>query len=378
MDLSYNETQLMFRDSLRRFFSDCYDFEKRQKILLSGEGWSREVWRALADDLGVLGACFEEGQGGLGFGAVETAIIMEEIGRVLALEPYLPTVVLCGGILRRVGGPVADKAIEALIAGNSICAFAHAERQARYDIANVAVTASREGGGYVLNGQKVLTLAAPIADRLIVSAHTNGAQTSQGGISLFMLDPCGDGIDMRSYKTVDGGRAADISFENVTVDEDARLGEEGAALETIEAAIDEAVAGLCAEAAGAMRVMYESSVEFVKERRQFGRSISDFQAIQHRIADMLIEVEQADAAALQAVLQLSAPPQERKRAVSSAKALINEAARFVAHNAIQLHGAIGTTDELALGHYFKRLTAIETLFGSTDHHLRRYDQNTVQ
>ena len=271
MDFTYTETQDMIRDTLSRFLSDTYDFETRQKFINSDSGRDPAIWTALAQELGMLGAAFSEEQGGLGGGALENAIVMEELGKVIGIEPYLPTVVIAGGALKAVGGAQADAMIPEIIGGNAIVAFAYAEPQGRYDLANLRTTAKKDGAGYVLNGHKGVVYAAPWATHLLVTARTGGGQRDQDGVSLFLIDANLPGIVRRDYPTVDGNRASEIYFENVAVPGDALLGGEGAALALIEQIVDEATVAVCAEATGVMQKLHEGTLEYTQQRKQFAR-----------------------------------------------------------------------------------------------------------
>ncbi|MEY4269022.1 MAG: Acyl-CoA dehydrogenase [Pseudomonadota bacterium] len=374
MDFTYTETQDMIRDSLSRFLADSYDFDKRQKMIASDAGRDPGIWHALANDLGILGAPFAEDVGGLGGGALENAIMMEELGRVIAVEPYVQTVVLGGGALRETGGAVADAMIPEIIGGNAIFAFAYAEPQGRYNLANLRTTAKRDGAGYVLSGHKSVVYAAPWATHLLVTARTGGGQSEASGVSLFLVDAKAPGIGRRDYPTVDGFRASEIHFENVALGADALLGDEGGALAMIERIVDEATVAVCAEACGAMERLHAGTLDYAKQRQQFGQPIGRFQVLQHRMVDMFMEAEQARSMTLMATLKLEQDDKDRAASVSAAKAKVSQACRFVGQNAVQTHGGIGITQELAIGHYFKRATMIENQFGSADYHLERYER----
>jgi alkylation response protein AidB-like acyl-CoA dehydrogenase len=376
MDFSYTETQDMIRDTLARFLADTYDFDKRSKMIASDAGRDPGIWQALAQELGMLGAPFAEDHGGLGGGALENAIIMEELGKVIAIEPYLQTVVIGGGALKAVGGAQADAVIPEIIAGNVVIAFAYAEPQGRYDLANIRTTAKKDGAGYVLNGHKGVVYAAPWATHLLITARTGGSGRERDGISLFLVDAKTPGIVRRDYPTVDGFRASEIYFENAAIPADALLGGEGAGLGLIEQIVDEATVGICAEACGVTHKLHEGTLDYSKQRQQFGQPIGRFQVLQHRMVDMFMEVEQARSMTIMATLKLDLPANERMAAVSQCKAKVSRAANFVGQNAIQTHGGIGITQELSIGHYFKRATMIENQFGSTDHHYDRMERLT--
>jgi alkylation response protein AidB-like acyl-CoA dehydrogenase len=376
MDFSYTETQDMIRDTLARFLADTYDFDKRNKMIASDVGRDPGIWQALAQELGMLGAPFAEDHGGLGGGALENAIIMEELGKVIAIEPYLQTVVIGGGALKAVGGAQADAVIPEIIAGNVVIAFAYAEPQGRYDLANIRTTAKKDGAGYILNGHKGVVYAAPWATHLLITARTGGSGREREGVSLFLVDAKTPGIVRRDYPTVDGFRASEIYFENAAIPGDTLLGGEGAGIGLIEQIVDEATVGVCAEACGVTHKLHEGTLDYSKQRQQFGQPIGRFQVLQHRMVDMFMEVEQARSMAIMATLKLDLPANERSVAVSQCKAKVSRACNFVGQNAVQTHGGIGITQELAIGHYFKRATMIENQFGSADYHFDRMERLT--
>ena len=376
MDFSFTEEQTLLRDTVAAWLGDTYDFEKRRAAIASAAGWRPELWKALAQDLGVLGASFPEEQGGLGGGATEVMVVQEELGKALVVEPYLGTVVIGGGFLKRAGTPAAADLIGKLIDGEARFAFAGAEPQSRYCLHDLAVTARKDGAGWVLNGAKAVVVGAPFATHLIVTARTGGARRDTGGVSVFVVAKDADGVVTRDYPTVDGGRASEVIFENVAVGPEALIGPEGEALPIVEAVVDEAIAATCAEACGVLRKLHEGTLEYTRQRKQFGAPIASFQVLQHRMVDMFINVEQAVSMTYMSHIKLAEPAAERAKAVSAAKVQIGRACRFVGQNAIQLHGGMGMTDEMAIGHYFKRATLIEGVFGSTDHHLARYEALT--
>ena len=374
MDLSYTETQDMLRDTLARFLADNYDFETRKKMLERPEGRDPGIWRALSAELGLTGAAFAEEHGGLGGGAIENMIMMEELGKVIAIEPWLQTVVIGGGALKAVGGAHADALIPQIISGDAVFAFAYAEPQGRYDLANIATSAKGDANGHVLNGHKAVVYAAPWATHLLVTARTGGARAERAGVELFLVDAKAKGITRRDYPTVDGFRASEVYFENVAVPGDALL---PGGIDLIERLADEAAVALCAEASGVATKLLEGTVEYTKQRKQFGQPIGKFQALQHRMADMLVEAQQIASMTLMGTLRLGLPADERKAQVSLAKAKVARSIKFVGQSAVQTHGGIGITMELAIGHYFKRATMIESQFGSADHHLARYEALTL-
>jgi alkylation response protein AidB-like acyl-CoA dehydrogenase len=373
MDFSFTEEQSMLRDTVASYLADHYDFDKRRAALASPAGWRPEVWKAFAEELGILGASFSEEQGGLGGGAIDNMVVMEEFGKALVVEPYLGTVVIGGGFLKRAGGPAADDMIGKIVGGEATLAFAYAEPQGRYNWADLKTAARKDGAGYVLNGHKAVVVGAPWASHLIVTARTGGGQRDAEGVSVFLVEKGAKGVSTRDYPTVDGMRASEVFLENVSVSAEALVGAEGAALPTVEAVIDEAIAATCAEACGVLKKLHEGTLEYTKQRKQFGAPIASFQVLQHRMVDMFINVEQAVSMTYMAHIKLAEDAAARAKAISAAKVQIGRACRFVGQNAIQLHGGMGMTDEMAIGHYFKRATIIEGLFGSVDHHLARYE-----
>ena len=370
MDFELNEEQRLLQESVSRMLAGAYGSEKRKRYAAEPAGFSRGLWRTYAE-LGLLGLPFDEAHGGVGGGAVETMIVMESFGRVLALEPYLASVVLGGGFVRLGGDAAVQSALLPRIAsGDTLVAFAHAERQSRYDLADVAMSARREGSHVILDGEKTLVLGGDSADRLIVSARLSGTQRDKAGIGLFLVDATTEGIARRGYPAIDGRRAAEIAFTGVRVPASAAIGESGNAFGLIERVTGHAIAALCAEAVGAMDALQASTVDYLKTRKQFGVPIGNFQVLQHRAADMLIALEGARSMALFAAMMADDPdPAARRQALSAAKVQIGRSGRFIGQQAIQLLGGIGMTMEYPAGHYFKRLTAIDTLFGDADHHL---------
>jgi alkylation response protein AidB-like acyl-CoA dehydrogenase len=377
MDFSFTEEQSMLRDTVASFLGDKYDFDTRRAIVKSEAGWRPDYWSAFANELGILGAPFSEDLGGLGGGATENMIVLEEFGKALVIEPYLGTVVIGGGFLKHSGYAGAAELIGQIIEGKATFAFAYAEPQARYTWQDLKTTAKKDGAGYVLNGHKAVVVGAPWASHLIVTARTGGGQRDAGGVSVFVVDKAAKGVVTRDYPTVDGLRASEVFFENVSIPADALIGGEGEGLPLVETVMDEAIAGVCAEAVGVLRKLHEGTLDYTKQRKQFGQPIAQFQVLQHRMVDMFIQVEQSVSMTYMATIKLDETPDERAKAISAAKVQIGRACKFVGQNAIQLHGGMGMTDEMAIGHYFKRATIIEGLFGSVDHHLRRYETLSI-
>jgi alkylation response protein AidB-like acyl-CoA dehydrogenase len=373
MDFNFTEEQSMLRDTVASFLQDKYDFETRRKLISSESGWSADYWAAFANELGILGAPFSEELGGLGGGAIDNMIVMEEFGKALVVEPYLGTVVIGGGFLKHSGYSAAADIIANIISGETVIAFAYAEPQGRYNWADLKTTAKKDGAGYVLNGHKAVVVGAPWATHLIVTARTGGGQRDAQGVSVFLVEKNSAGIVTRDYPTVDGGRASEVYFENVSIPASALIGQEGGGLPLVEKVIDEATVAVGAEAVGAMRRLHEGTLDYARQRKQFGQPIANFQVLQHRMVDMFINVEQSVSMTYMAIIKVEEEAAERAKAVSAAKVQIGRACKFVGQNAIQIHGGMGMTDELSIGHYFKRATLIENLFGSVDHHLRRYE-----
>ena len=371
MDFDLSEEQRLLKESLDRLIGDRYAFEQRKGYAQSPQGWSRELWAQFAE-LGLLGLPFEERHGGSAGGPVETMIAMEAFGRALALEPYLATVVLGGGFLRH-GGSAEQCAdlIPQIADGSLTVAFAHTERQSRYDLYDIETRAVRDGAGWTLDGKKGVVVHGDTADKLVVTARVGGSRRDRDGVAAFIVDGKTAGVSRLGYPTQDGLRAAEITLANVRVGPEGALGEPGKALPLIERVVDEAIAALCAEAVGAMAVMHELTVEYLKTRRQFGREIGSFQILQHRAVDMLIALEQARSMAMFATMMAAEEnAAERRNAVAAAKVQIGRSGKFIGQQAIQLHGGIGMTMEYKVGHYFKRVTMIDTMFGDADHHLR--------
>jgi pimeloyl-CoA dehydrogenase small subunit len=370
MDFELSEEQRLLRESVDRLLADRYDFEARKRFAQEAGGFSEELWRQYAE-LGLLALPFVEADGGIGGGPVETMIVMEAFGRALTLEPYLASVVLGGGFLR-LGASAAMRAavVPRIASGELKLAFAHTEPQARYNLADVLTTGRKDGTSFLLNGAKSLVLNGDVADKLVVSARLSGAQRDRNGISLFLLDVDTDGLTRRGYPTVDGLRAAEVTLSNVRVAADALIGEIGQGFALIERVVDTAIAALAAEAVGGMTAMHELTVDYLKTRKQFGVPIGNFQVLQHRAADMLIAVEEARSLSLLASMMAEDPdPVERRKAIAATKVQIGRSGRIVGQGAIQLHGGIGMTMEHKVGHYFKRVTMIDTLFGDADYHL---------
>src|SRR5437764_1903023 len=376
MDFDLSEEQRLLKESVDGLLrEDCY-FEGRKKYMADNGGWSWAIWSKLAAQ-GLLGLPFAEDDGGFGAGAVETMIVMEALGRALVLEPYLPTVVIAGGLLRH-GGSAEQKAahIPAIIDGSKSFAFAQLEKNSRYDLNDVVTSAKKKGAGWVLDGEKFVVINGENADTLLVTARTKGGQRDKNGIGVFAVAANAKGVARKGYPTQDGLHAADITFTGVEVGSEAAIGDPENALPLIERVVDEARTAMCAEAVGAMDESLKTTVEYLKTRKQFGVPIGSFQTLQHRAADMFVAVEQARSLSMFATMASAFDDaKERATAVAAAKVQIGKSAKFVGQQAIQLHGGIGMNQEAKIGHYFKRLTMIENTFGDTDYHLCRVTES---
>ncbi|WP_340160837.1 acyl-CoA dehydrogenase family protein [uncultured Hoeflea sp.] len=375
MDFDLSEEQTMLKDSVERLLKDQYGFEARSKHGTGEAGYSDKMWNQYAE-LGLLALPFAEEDGGIGGGATETMIVMEAFGGALILEPFFASIILAGGVLRHAGNADQKAAlIPAMAEGSLKMAFACAEPQGRYDLYDVETTATKDGDGWVINGKKALVLHGDSADKLIVSARTAGNARDEDGISLFIIDADAEGVTRNGYPTQDGLRAAEIALQSVKVGPDALIGSEGEAWPVISRVADEAIAALCAEAVGCFEKMHELTLEYLKTRSQFGTTIGSFQALQHRAVDMFVELEQSRSMTMYAsMLATGDDAVERARAVSAAKAQIGESAKVIGREAVQLHGGVGMTMEYAIGHYFKRTTMLDILFGDANHHLKRLAQ----
>ena len=370
MDFDFTDDQRLLKDSVDRLIADKYGFEQRKKYMAEADGWSRELWAQYAE-LGLLGVSFSEAHGGFGGGPVESMIVAEAFGRGLVLEPYFATVVVGGGLIQAAGSDAQQAVmLPEIAAGSRLVAFAQVERSSRYNLADVQLTATKSGDGWVLNGEKSVVLHGDCADTLLVSARTAGGRHDRSGIGLFVVDAKATGVTRQGYRTQDGMRAAEIAFANVVALD--VLGDPAGALPAIEQVVDQAIAVLCAEAVGLMSEMHSITVDYMKQRKQFGVPISQFQVLQHRAVDMFVALEQSRSMALfGTVMSADANAKARSRAVSATKVQIGRAGKLVGEEAVQLHGGIAMTMEYKVGHYFKRMTMIEQLFGNTDTHLAK-------
>jgi alkylation response protein AidB-like acyl-CoA dehydrogenase len=370
MNFEPTEDRRMLADSLNRFIAEQYRFETRDRIARSAAGCSPELWLRFAE-LGAVGALFGEADGGFAGAGFDIAVVFEALGRGLVVEPFLGTL-LAGSAIAHAGNAAQKATLAEVVGGTRLAAFAHAEPDARYELASVRTRAARSGSGWVLDGAKAVVQHAERADLFVVSARTGGAPDAADGISLFIVPAATPGLTLRGYPNIDGGRAAELKLERVALGADALLGAPGAGFATLEHSVGKGVLALCAEALGAMDVAKESTLEYLRTRKQFGVPIGSFQALQHRMADLLLEVEQARSAVINAAAALDADRVTRERALSAAKVSIGRIGTLVAEECIQLHGGIGMTWELPLAHYAKRLVMIDHQLGDEDHHLARY------
>ena len=368
MDFDFSDDQRLLKDSVDRLIADRYDFEQRKKYAHEPNGWSAEMWKQYAE-LGLLGLPFPEAHGGFGGGPVEMMTVMEAFGRGLVLEPYFATVILGGGLIRHAGSDAQQAELLPKIAAGALkLAFAHVERHSRYDLHDVGVTAKKDGTGWIIDGEKSVVLHGDCADKILVTARTAGGHRDKAGIGLFLVDAQAQGVARRGYPTQDGLRAAEISFSRVHAEE--VLGDPAGALPAVQRTVDEAITALCNEAVGAMVSMHETTVDYMKQRKQFGRAIGDFQVLQHRAVDMFVSLEQARSMAMLATMTAASDDaHERHRTIAAAKVQIGHSGKHIGEEAVQMHGGIAMTMEYKVGHYFKRMTMIDILFGDAAHHL---------
>jgi alkylation response protein AidB-like acyl-CoA dehydrogenase len=371
MDFSFNEIQAMLDDSVEKFIANDYDFETRQKYAASDKGYSTEVWQTFAE-LGWTSVPFSEEDGGFGGGPADLMVLMLRFGKGLIVEPYLANIILAGGVLRRAASAgQKEQWLHPVIAGELQAALAYAEPHSRYDIANIRTTAVADGDGWVLNGDKGVVFNGGNAELLIVSARTSGGRTDADGITLFALPADAAGVGVRAYPTVDGQQAAEIHLDGVAVDGSAVIGEPGRGFAALDAAVDDATLAVSAEAVGIMQIMTDKTVEYSKNRMQFGVPIGSFQSLQHRMVDMFTDCEQSYSLLLWATMRAAQREADAKRAISSIKYQVGTVGRKVGQEAVQIHGGMGVSWEVDVAHYFKRLTTIDQIFGNADWHLDR-------
>ena len=372
MDFTFNEEQTLIQDQVDQFVLKEYDWETRQSLSNSDLGFGQENWQKFAD-LGGRGISVSDASGGFGGSAIESMLIMEAFGKGLVVEPFLETMIMSGGLIDAHGSDQQKASIlEPAISGEMHLALAYAEPQSRFNLSDVVTEAKSEGDNFVLNGYKSVVMNGPSANKILVSARTSGSQLEENGLTLFIVDADSNGLNKTNYKTVDGRRASDISLENVTVSKDDVVGSIDFGFEILDSAIDNAILAISAEAVGAMEVLYKATVEYTKTREQFGTAIGKFQVLQHRMVDMFMEYEQCKSLLYMATMKQEEGALDAKKAISGLKYQVGKAGKFIGQQAVQLHGGMGVTDELNVGHYFKRLTTIGTIFGNTDYHLKKY------
>ena len=376
MNFDYNEEQTLLDNMVTSFVRDNYDWDTRCSIVKTESGWKEENWKQFAE-LGLLGVPFDQTYGGLGGQATDVMIVMEQFGKGLVVEPYMPSIILAGGLISKLGSDKQkDSIIPEIISGNQRYVFAYAEPQSRFDLFDVKCSASLDGDNYVINGFKSVVFGASMATHVIISARTSGDQRSKSGITLFMVDIKSEGITLQNYPTIDEYRASEVVIENLKVSKDNILGSIDDSYEAIEEQIDLSTIAVCSEAVGILQVLKDSTNDYCKNRKQFGQPIGANQVIKHRLVDMMIEYEQAKSILYMAVTADLSNPIERRKAASAAKARIGKAIKFVGENAIQLHGGMGVVDEYMISHFFKRATMIGILFGNVDFHMKRYIELT--
>ena len=372
MDFTFNEEQTMIQDQVEQFIQKEYDWETRQELSNSDLGFGTHNWKTFAE-LGWLGIAVSEKNGGFGGSSIETMLIMEEFGKGLVVEPFLETVVMSAGILDRHGtDEQKNQALNSVINGEMHLALAYAEPQSRFNLSDVVTEAKVDGENFVINGFKSVVMNGPSANKIIISARTSGTQLEDKGISLFLVDSDIEGLTKSDYKTVDGRKASDINLENVIVSNSCLIGSLNAGFDILDEAIDRSILAISAEAVGAMEILYKTTVEYTKTREQFGTPIGKFQVLQHRMVDMFMEYEQCKSLLYMATMKNEESAPDAKKAISGLKYQVGKAGKFVGQQSVQLHGGMGVTDELNVGHYFKRLTTIGTIFGNADFHLKQY------
>ena len=372
MHFELSEEQTLLENMVTSFVRDDYNWETREKIVKTEEGWKPENWSKFAE-LGLLSVPFSENHGGLGGSAVDSMIVMEQFGKGLVVEPFMPSILLSGKLISKLASESqANDIIPKIMEGESRYVFAYAEPQSRFDLSDVKTSAVKDGDSYTVNGFKSVVFGASMATHIIIAARTSGDQRSEDGITLFMADIKSDGITLQTYPTIDEYRASEVVIENLKISSDMILGEVDKAYETIEEVIDLATIAACSEAVGVLQILKDSTVDYCKQRKQFGQPISKNQAIQHKLVDMMIEYEQAKSILYAAVTADLNDTVQRKKSVSAAKARIGQSIKFVGETAIQLHGGMGMVDEYMISHYFKRATMLGVLFGNVDFHLKRF------
>jgi alkylation response protein AidB-like acyl-CoA dehydrogenase len=372
MNFELSEEQKMIQQSVERFVQENYDLPKRVEISSKDPGYSKDYWNSMAE-LGWLGLPFKEEDGGFGGNQIDTLVIMEQFGKGLVLEPFLANIVLGGGAIQMGGSEeLKNEMLSSLIEGSKQLTLAYAEQQSRFDLEDVATSARKEGEKYIINGQKSMVLNAESADHLVVVTRTNGGQVDEEGITLFLVDSDSKGLERNNFPTVDGLRASEITFNNVEVNSERMIGDLDKGFIILRAITNNAILALCAEAVGAMEVLYKDTVEYTQQREQFDHPLSDFQVLQHRMVDMFMEYEQCKSLLFRATMETIQDPEMAQRTIHALKHLIGKSGIFVGENAVQLHGGMGVTEELRVGHFFKRLLVIDSQFGNADFHLEKF------
>ena len=372
MNFELSEEQKMIQQSVERFVQENYDLSNRIKISSEDPGFSKEYWSSMAE-LGWLGLAFSEEDGGFGGNQIDTLVLMEQFGKGLVVEPFLANVVLGGGSIKRgASQEIKDSIIPSLIDGSLQITLAYAEEQSRFDIEDIATAAREENDGFIINGKKSMVLNAESADKIVVVARTSGSQVDEEGISLFVVDADAEGIERENFPTVDGLRASEIIFKDVKVTSTSLIGEKDKGFSILQAVVNDAILALAAEAVGAMEVLYKDTVEYTQQREQFDHPLSDFQVLQHRMVDMFMEYEQCKSLLFRATMETVQDPSRSQRTVHALKHLIGKSGIFVGESAVQLHGGMGVTEELRIGHFFKRLLVIDSQFGNADFHLDKF------
>ena len=372
MNFELSEEQKMIQQSVERFVQENYDLPKRVELSSQDPGYSKDYWNSMAE-LGWLGLPFNEENGGFGGNQIDTLVIMEQFGKGLVLEPFLANIVLGGGAIQMGGSEeLKNEMLSSLIEGSKQLALAYAEQQSRFDLEDVATSARQEGDKYIINGQKSMVLNAESADHIVVVARTNGGQVDEEGITLFLIDSDSKGLERNNFPTVDGLRASEITFDNVEVNPERMIGDLDKGFSILRTITNNAILALCAEAVGAMEVLYKDTVEYTQQREQFDHPLSDFQVLQHRMVDMFMEYEQCKSLLFRATMETIQDPTKAQRTIHALKHLIGKSGIFVGENAVQLHGGMGVTEELRVGHFFKRLLVIDSQFGNADYHLDKF------
>ena len=376
MNFDFTEEQTLLNNMVTSFVRDNYDWETRCSIVKTEEGWKQENWSQFAE-LGLLGVPFSEDHGGLGGSPTDLMIVMEQFGKGLVVEPYLPSVILAGGLITNLGSKEqTDQIVPKIISGDQRYVFAYAEHQSRFDLFDVKTSAAKDGDTYVINGLKSVVFGAGAATHIIIAARTSGDQRSKKGITLFMTEIGSEGITLQNYPTIDEYRASEVIIENLKVSKDAILGKVDEAYDVIEEEVDKSTIAACSEALGILEVLKDATTDYCKNRKQFGQQISKNQVIQFRLVDMMMEYEQAKSILYMAITSDLSNPDERRKTVSALKSRMGKAIKFVGENAIQLHGGMGMTEEYMISHYFKRATMIGVLFGNVDYHMKRFIELT--